>query len=139
MNNEKTYQGQQPEGVKESNRRSKRSGDLRTTVDDCPHPEGVPALFRHPFRVLNNFPLSTGGLRYASTTGCLLSRLRRELAKPLVLFLAFLLGCSAQLSAQQIGNPTNQSGVTPPRGIYAIRNARIVTVSGPEIENGTIV
>ena len=41
--------------------------------------------------------------------------------------------------AQQIGNPTTQEGVLPPRGTYAIRNARIVTVSGPDIENGTVV
>ncbi|HEX2270456.1 MAG TPA: amidohydrolase family protein [Pyrinomonadaceae bacterium] len=40
---------------------------------------------------------------------------------------------------QQIGNPTTQQGVIPPRGVYAIRNARIVTVTGPEIENGTVV
>jgi imidazolonepropionase-like amidohydrolase len=60
-------------------------------------------------------------------------------AKPLFLLLALLLSWSAQTSAQQIGNPTTQQGVTPPRGTYAIRNARIVTVSGPDIENGTIV
>jgi imidazolonepropionase-like amidohydrolase len=41
--------------------------------------------------------------------------------------------------AQQIGNPTMQQGVLPPRGTFAIRNARIVTVSGPDIENGTVV
>ncbi|MCM3872348.1 MAG: amidohydrolase family protein [Pyrinomonadaceae bacterium] len=41
--------------------------------------------------------------------------------------------------AQQIGTPTTQHGVTLPRGIYAIRNAHIVTVSGPDIDNGTIV
>src|SRR6185369_13884981 len=41
--------------------------------------------------------------------------------------------------AQQIGNPTTQEGVTPPRGTFAIRNARIVTVSGPDIENGTVI
>ena len=41
--------------------------------------------------------------------------------------------------AQQIGNPTSQQGVTPPRGVFAIRNARIVTVSGADIENGTVV
>jgi imidazolonepropionase-like amidohydrolase len=41
--------------------------------------------------------------------------------------------------AQQIGNPTAQQGVLPPRGTLAIRNARIVTVSGPDIENGTVV
>ena len=40
---------------------------------------------------------------------------------------------------QQIGTPTTQQGVTPPRGIFVIRNARIVTVSGPDIENGTVV
>lgn len=41
--------------------------------------------------------------------------------------------------AQQIGSPTTQQGVLPPRGLIAIRNARIVTVSGPDIENGTVV
>jgi imidazolonepropionase-like amidohydrolase len=43
------------------------------------------------------------------------------------------------LFTQQIGNPTTQQGVLPPRGTIAIRNARIVTVSGPDIENGTVV
>ena len=41
--------------------------------------------------------------------------------------------------AQQIGSPTTQQGVLPPRGVIAIRNARIVTVTGPDIENGTVV
>ena len=41
--------------------------------------------------------------------------------------------------AQQIGNPSTQQGVSFPRGVYAIRNARVVTVSGPTIENGTVV
>src|ERR1700730_6440384 len=40
---------------------------------------------------------------------------------------------------QQIGNPTTQQGVTFPRGNYVIRNAHIVTMSGAEIENGTVV
>src|SRR5687768_11517690 len=47
--------------------------------------------------------------------------------------------CAGSVLAQQIGNPTTQYGVTPPRGVIAIRNARIVTVSGPDIENGTVV
>jgi len=47
--------------------------------------------------------------------------------------------CGQAVMAQQIGSPTTQQGVLPPRGVFAIRNARIVTVSGPEIENGTIV
>ena len=41
--------------------------------------------------------------------------------------------------AQQIGNLTAQQGVMPARGTFAIRNARIVTVSGADIENGTVV
>ena len=47
--------------------------------------------------------------------------------------------CATTLFAQQIGNPTTQDGVLPPRGVVAIRNAKIVTVSGPDIENGTVV
>src|SRR5438045_9756690 len=50
-----------------------------------------------------------------------------------------LLLCTGSAFAQQIGNPTTQEGVMPPRGVFAIRNARIVTVSGPDIENGTVV
>ncbi|HSS19670.1 MAG TPA: amidohydrolase family protein [Pyrinomonadaceae bacterium] len=58
---------------------------------------------------------------------------RLKLSATLLLF--FVL----PLSAQQIGNPTNQNGVTPPRGVFVIRNARIVTVSGATIENGSVV
>ena len=47
--------------------------------------------------------------------------------------------CATSVFAQQIGNATTQEGVIPPRGTFAIRNARIITVSGPDIENGTIV
>jgi imidazolonepropionase-like amidohydrolase len=47
--------------------------------------------------------------------------------------------CTTSIFAQQIGNPTTQQGVLPPRATIAIRNARIVTVSGPDIENGTVV
>jgi imidazolonepropionase-like amidohydrolase len=54
------------------------------------------------------------------------------------ILLALLIFTSSAL-AQQIGNPTTQQGVLPPRGTFAIRNARIVTVSGPDIENGTVV
>jgi imidazolonepropionase-like amidohydrolase len=43
------------------------------------------------------------------------------------------------VAAQQIGNATTQSGVLPPRGTFVIRNARIVTVSGADIENGSVV
>jgi imidazolonepropionase-like amidohydrolase len=50
-----------------------------------------------------------------------------------------ILICAPCVLAQQIGNPTTQQGVIPARGTFAIRNARIVTVSGPDIENGTVV
>ena len=50
-----------------------------------------------------------------------------------------LMLCAIPNSAQQIGNPSAQHGVTFPRGVYAIRNARIVTVSGPTIDNGTVI
>ena len=46
---------------------------------------------------------------------------------------------AAAAHAQQIGNPTTQEGITGTRGVYVIRNARIVTVSGPEIESGSVV
>ena len=50
-----------------------------------------------------------------------------------------MLGFSLTASAQQIGSLTTQDGVNYPRGTYAIRNARIVTLAGPDIENGTVV
>jgi imidazolonepropionase-like amidohydrolase len=57
-----------------------------------------------------------------------------------LLTLTFLIiAVGATTSAQQIGNPTTQQGVMPPRGTFVIRNARIVTVSGPDIENGSVV
>jgi imidazolonepropionase-like amidohydrolase len=51
---------------------------------------------------------------------------------------AVTIGASV-VTAQQIGVPTSQEGVTPNRGTYAIRNAHIVTVTGADIENGTVV
>jgi imidazolonepropionase-like amidohydrolase len=50
-----------------------------------------------------------------------------------------LILCAGSVLAQQIGNPSTQQGVMPARGTFAIRNARIVIVSGPDIENGTVV
>src|SRR5580765_8376117 len=55
--------------------------------------------------------------------------------KTLIAILIF----ASSVFAQQMGSPTTQEGVLPPRGVFAIRNARIVTVSGPDIENGTVV
>jgi imidazolonepropionase-like amidohydrolase len=53
--------------------------------------------------------------------------------------LLVLILLASPVFAQQIGYPTAQEGVVPPRGVFAIRNARIITVSGPDIENGTVV
>ncbi|HZI49560.1 MAG TPA: amidohydrolase family protein [Pyrinomonadaceae bacterium] len=50
-----------------------------------------------------------------------------------------LILCTGSVLGQQIGNPTAQQGVMPARGTFAIRNAHIVTVSGADIENGTVV
>lgn len=52
---------------------------------------------------------------------------------------ALLLSSSffTNVSAQDIVGPT--SGDLGPPGTYVIRNARIVTVSGPDIENGAVV
>jgi imidazolonepropionase-like amidohydrolase len=66
-------------------------------------------------------------------------RKHRYMPNPVFLAVAFLLLSLVSGAAQQIGNPTMQRGLTSPRGTYAIRNARIVTVSGPEIENGTVI
>ena len=68
-------------------------------------------------------------------------RLTREFSGRLtlpMLICAICVICGSAF-AQQIGNPPAQQGVLPQRGTFAIRNARIVTVSGPEIENGTVV
>ncbi len=83
--------------------------------------------------------LSVRALRQTRLDHRLSSGLKPHTTKHLLILVFLSLVCLARASAQQIGNPANQAGVTPPRGIYAIRNARIVTVSGPDIENGTIV
>ena len=47
--------------------------------------------------------------------------------------------CTNSALGQQIGNSAAQDGVLPPQGTYVIRNARIVTVSGADIENGAVL
>jgi len=47
--------------------------------------------------------------------------------------------CGGTVFGQQMNYPTAQDGVLPPRSVFAIRNAHIVTVSGPDIDNGTVV
>jgi len=64
--------------------------------------------------------------------------LQRVLKCALVVSSALVM-LSVTAVAQQIGNPTNQQGIFPPRGTFVIRNARIVTVSGADIESGSVV
>jgi imidazolonepropionase-like amidohydrolase len=64
--------------------------------------------------------------------------LRRFRGGPIIISLSLLLFATTTV-AQQIGNPSAQHGVTFPRGVYAIRNARVVPVSGPTIDNGTVI
>ena len=61
----------------------------------------------------------------------------KEQVKLLAFPLILLLGTVS--IAQQIGSVTTQQGVFPPRGTFVIRNARIVTVAGADIENGSIL
>lgn len=66
------------------------------------------------------------------------SDLEMRIVKVVSLSVAMLL-LAVTAVAQQIGNPIAQQGVTPPRGTFVIRNAHIVTVSGADIENGSVV
>lgn len=59
--------------------------------------------------------------------------------KRFLVLMALVTVAGSMSFAQQPGNPTTQSGVMPARGTYAIRNARIITVSGADIEKGTVV
>jgi len=59
----------------------------------------------------------------------------------LLFFVAFVVSTLAvnSVCAQQPSSVTVQQTAVGASGVYVIRNARIVTVSGPEIESGTIV
>jgi imidazolonepropionase-like amidohydrolase len=63
----------------------------------------------------------------------------RRLQNDLLFISLSLLLFASTTVAQQIGNPSAQHGVTLSRGVYAIRNARVVPVSGPTIDNGTVI
>ncbi len=62
-----------------------------------------------------------------------------DTGKKMLLSLSALVLLSVTASSQQIGSLPSEQGVMSPRGTYAIRNARIVTLAGPDIENGTVV
>ena len=66
-----------------------------------------------------------------------MKRSRNFAARFIAILVALVL--VAPLSRAQVGDVSLQQGVRNPPGFFAIRNARVVTVSGPEIENGTIV
>jgi imidazolonepropionase-like amidohydrolase len=56
-----------------------------------------------------------------------------------ILLVAMMLMSCAVAAAQQIGNPTIQQGIAGQRSTYVIRNAHIVPVTGPAIDNGSVV
>src|SRR5438128_1860783 len=56
-----------------------------------------------------------------------------------IVCLIMLLGLSLDAQAQQPSSVTAMQTNSGAAGVYAIRNARIVTVSGSEIENGTLI
>lgn len=62
----------------------------------------------------------------------------KKLLRP-SLIVVVLLAIVGTAFGQQILTPTTQLGVLPPRGTFVIRNARIVTVSGADIDNGSVV
>ena len=64
---------------------------------------------------------------------------RRHGAMLLLTMMFLVMAIASTGFAQQIGNPTTQQGVLPPRGTFVIRNARIVTVSGADVENGSVL
>ncbi len=67
------------------------------------------------------------------------TRRHGDTVKRLLMTLLVLVLSAIPALAQQIGASTTQQGVTFPRGTYVIRNARIVTLAGPDIENGAVV
>lgn len=70
------------------------------------------------------------------------ARLRRMRLIVIISSLALVAACvsaAAHVRAQQPASITYQEGTPNPQGLYAIRNARIVTVSGPVMETGTIL
>ncbi|HYE65837.1 MAG TPA: amidohydrolase family protein [Pyrinomonadaceae bacterium] len=63
---------------------------------------------------------------------------RYSLAVTCLAVIAGLMMC-VHVAAQQPASVTVQQATPGELGVYAIRNARIVTVSGPEIESGTLI
>ncbi|MDT4953416.1 MAG: hypothetical protein QOJ02_1554 [Acidobacteriota bacterium] len=68
-----------------------------------------------------------------------LLRMKLSLATSLCLVMLVVSLFANSVHAQQPSSVTVQQTTAGPPGVYVIRNARIVTVSGPEIESGTIV
>ena len=74
--------GSQPEGLSDSSRWSKRSADHRNEASSSPAPWRGATVSCHPSRVENHSRLSSGGLRYASTTGYYLTAFQAENSLP---------------------------------------------------------
>ena len=70
-----------PEGYDESSRWSQRSGDHRKPINSPTAPRRGAEPFLAPFQGANCFPLSTGGLRCATTTGYYLSAFQADFCR----------------------------------------------------------
>src|ERR1700730_12855607 len=71
-----SFEHLQPEGLSDSSRWSQRSANHRKEAIRSAVPRRGATVFCHPFRVENHFRLSSGGLRYAATTGYYLTALQ---------------------------------------------------------------
>src|SRR5688500_18200617 len=79
------------------------------------------------------------GMNMMTSSGFKVSRIqgfRRSNARTLQLSTVLL--ALAVFAAPAAGQRGSRDPLPGPRGVYAIRSARIVTVSGPVIERGTI-
>src|SRR5918911_4966558 len=84
---------------------------------------------------------SKPGLDMETRRGKRATRLSMKLSLGLVYLVAFVISSPVVhlVRAQQPVSVTIQQTPTTAPGTFVIRNARIVTVSGAEIENGTVV
>ncbi len=71
--------GSQPEGLSDSSRWSQRSEDHRKAESSSPALWRSARFFGHLFQVRIHFRFSSGGLRYAATTGYYLTAFQADI------------------------------------------------------------
>ncbi|MGB9178411.1 MAG: amidohydrolase family protein [Pyrinomonadaceae bacterium] len=97
----------------------------------------LPSVLMHAQTLSHSLNLEiTAQALFALTRSWQAGRLRSQRRISLIIVCILM---SVGAFAQQPSSVIVQQGTMGAQGFYAIRNARIVTVSGPEIENGTVV